>query len=201
MKLFKFPVNVTISLIIGGLIGFFSIIPDTFFPLLSLNHNKVAQGEIWRLITGNFVHFGWAHSLMNLAAFTIFAFAFAGVFSVARFVGLILFCCTAVGSGIYYLNPEYEVYAGLSGAIHGFFVAGLLANKHHKVWLNGVFIAVLFGKVLMEHQANYQATELQSLLPVAVAYDAHLYGAIAGLVYGAANLVADIFFHRKKINR
>lgn len=198
MKLFKFPTNVTISLIIGGLIAVFATFPDTFFPLLSLDRSKLAQNEAWRVVTSNFVHFGWAHSLMNLAAFMIFATALANVFSITRFIALILFCCTAVGVGIYYLNPQYEIYAGLSGAIHGFFVAGLLANKRHAYWLNGVFMAALFGKVMWEHQADYQTTELQSLLPVAVAYDAHLYGALAGLAFGIGSLVVDKYFPKQK---
>lgn len=197
MKLFKFPTNVTISLIVGGLIVIFALFPDTFFLALNLEASKVTQGDVWRLFTGNFVHFGWAHSLMNLAAFMIFAFALANVFSVARFIGLILFCCTTVGAGIYFLNPEYATYAGLSGAIHGFFVAGLLANKRHAFWLNGVFIALLFGKVILEHQTNYQATELQSLLPVEVAYDAHLYGAIAGLIYGICHWVINKYIYKE----
>jgi rhomboid family GlyGly-CTERM serine protease len=191
MKLFKFTANVTISLIIGGLIAVFATFPDTFFPLLSLDRSKLAQGEAWRIITGNFVHFGWVHTLMNIAAFMIFAFALANAFSTARFITLILFCGAAVGVGVYCLNPEYEIYAGLSGAIHGFFVAGLLANKRHALWLNSIFIAVLFGKVLIEHRTNYHATELQSLLPVAVAYDAHLYGALAGLAFAVSNLALD----------
>jgi len=133
---------------------------------------------------------------MNMAAFAIFAFAFAQEFSTLRFAALVLFCCVAVGIGIYFLNPEYEVYAGLSGAIHGFFIAGLLLDKRHSFWLNGLLVAALFGKVLMEHLPGYQATELQSLLPVAVAYDAHLYGAIAGLVFGGSHLLLDNYFRQ-----
>lgn len=196
MKLFKFPANVTFSLIIGGLIAIFATFPDTFFPLLSLERSKVAQGEVWRILTSNFVHFGWAHSLMNLAAFMIFAFALSNAFSLARFTVLILCCSLAVGAGVYYLNPEYEVYAGLSGTIHGFFVAGLLVNKRHAYWMNGIFIAALFGKIFVEHQANYQATELQSLLPVAVAYDAHLYGALAGLIFGISDLIIHQYLRK-----
>jgi rhomboid family GlyGly-CTERM serine protease len=137
---------------------------------------------------------------MNLAAFSIFSAAFAKEFSGLRYVGLIVFCCLAVGFGVYTLNPEYEVYAGLSGAIHGFFIAGLLLNKRHVWWVNLIFVAALFGKIFMEHQPDYQATELQSLLPVAVAYDAHLYGALAGLVFGGACLLLD-FSRRETFNR
>ena len=169
----------------------FAATSSASFPILSLERNKVIAGEFWRLFTSNFVHFGWAHTLMNLAAFVICACALLYTFSVTRLLALILFCCIAVGTGVYFFNPEYETYAGLSGAIHGFMVAGLLLNKRHAFWLKGIFIALIFAKIIYEHQTNYQATELQALLPVAVAYDAHLYGALAGLVFGIGALVLD----------
>lgn len=191
MKLFKFPANPAVNLAIAGLMLIFAATSSISFPLLSLERNKVVAGEFWRLFTSNFVHFGWAHTLMNLAAFAICACALLPTFSLMRLLALIIFCCLAVGTGVYFLNPEYETYAGLSGAIHGFMVAGLLLNKRHVFWLNGIFIAAVFAKIIYEHQANYQATELQALLPVAVAYDAHLYGALAGLVFGISALIFD----------
>jgi rhomboid family GlyGly-CTERM serine protease len=191
MMPFKFSANMSISLFITLLIVFFAAFPDVFFPWLSLERNKVAQDEVWRILTSNFVHFGWAHTLMNLAAFLLCSLALFINFSAARLIALILFCSTAVGLSVYIFNPEYETYAGLSGAIHGFIIAGLLLNKRHTYWLNGLFIALAFGKIIYEHQANYHATELQALLPVAVAYDAHLYGALAGLLFGAIALIID----------
>lgn len=187
----KFSANTYISACITLTIFLFAAFPDLFFPWLSLERNKVAQHEYWRIITSNFVHFGWAHTLMNLAAFLLFALALLNNFSATRLIGLVLFCCIAVGLGVYAFNPEYETYAGLSGAIHGFIIAGLLLNKRHTYWINGLFIVLTFGKIFYEHQASYQATELQSLLPVAVAYDAHLYGALAGLLFGAIALTID----------
>lgn len=196
--IFTYP-TLAISLALATITFLFACFPDIFFPLLSLERAKLEQGELWRLLTCNFVHFGWPHSLMNLAAFGIFSAAFAKDFSGLRYVGLIAFCCLAVGMGVYTLNPEYEVYAGLSGAIHGFFVAGLLLNRRNAWWVNLLLAAALFGKIVMEHQPGYQVTELQSLLPVAVAYDAHLYGALAGLVFGGGCLLLDV--SRQKSNR
>lgn len=194
----KFP-NLIISVAVGVATLILACIPNIFFPLLSLERTNLEDGEFWRLLTCNFVHFGWTHSFMNLAAFGIFSAAFASELSGLRYIGLILFCCLAVGIGVYTLNPEYEVYAGLSGAIHGFFVAGLLLNRRHAWWVNLILVTALFGKIFVEHQPDYRATELQSLLPVAVAYDAHLYGALAGLVFGGGCLLLD-FNHRKKTN-
>ncbi len=183
MKLFNFPASFAINLIVGAIIIFFAS-ADKLFPLLSLTRVQVAQGELWRLVTSNFVHFGWPHTLMNLAAFLLCALALLNSFPARQLLGLIFCCCLSVGLGVYYFNPEYGTYAGLSGAIHGFIVAGLLRNKHHPAWLNAILIGLVFVKIIYEHRPDYQATYLQTLMPVPVAYDAHLYGAITGLVFG-----------------
>ena len=187
----KISSNTVVSLFVSVVILICATFSDNTFPLLSLERAKVADGELWRIFSSNFVHFGWAHTLMNLAAFLIAVFILIDSISPARFIGLITVCCFSVGVGIYYLNPEYAVYAGLSGSIHGFLIAGLMLNKRHVYWVNGIFIVLIFGKIFYEHQTDYQATELQSLLPVPVAYDAHLYGAIAGLVFGVLALLID----------
>lgn len=157
----------------------------------SLTRPEIARGEWWRFISCNFAHFGWAHTLMNLAAFLLCSLAFLKNFSVNRFLLLMLTCCLAVSLGVYYLNPEYETYAGLSGAIHGLIIAGLILNKRHAYWINGAIIALVLAKIINEHRTDYQTTELQEMIPVAVAYDAHLYGALAGLIFGIICWVYD----------
>lgn len=196
MKLLNFPANLSINLIIVGALLVFACASNILFPILSLDRTQVEQGELWRLFTSNFVHFGWPHALMNLAAFLLCALALLNSFPVRQLLGLILLCCLSVGLGVYYLNPEYGTYAGLSGAIHGFIVAGLMRNKRHPMWLNAILIALVFVKIIYEHQPDYQATQLQTLMPVPVAYDAHMYGAIAGFCFGLAHLLI-IWLKRK----
>lgn len=189
MKSSNLSPSAIINLSIALTLLVFAAADATLFPLLSLSRTQVAAGEVWRLFSCNFVHFGWPHSLMNLAAFALCALALLNSFSTRQLLGLIVFCCLGVGVGVYYFNPEYATYAGLSGAIHGFIVAGLMRNKRHHYWLNAILIAAIFAKIIHEHQPAYQATQLQTLLPVPVAYDAHLYGAIAGLVFGLGHWV------------
>jgi rhomboid family GlyGly-CTERM serine protease len=187
MKLFNSSASLALNISVVGLIVIFAAATDALFPLLSLVRVQVEQGEFWRLFTSNFVHFGWPHALMNLAAFILCALALLNNIPVKQLLGLIVFCCLSVGVGVYYLSPEYGTYAGLSGAIHGFIIAGLMRNKRHPYWLNAIFIALVFAKIIYEHQPDYQATHLQTLMPVPVAYDAHMYGAIAGLFFGLSH--------------
>ncbi len=189
MTFFRLTPSLYLTLALAVVMLVFSAVAEFIFPLLSLDRTQVAQGQYWRLLTANFVHFGWAHTLMNLGAFLLCSFALLSEFSIKAFTALIVSCCLVVGICIYAFNPEYETYAGLSGALHGFIVAGVLVNKRHKFWINGVLIALVFAKVINENSPGYQSNELQNLLPVAVAYSAHLYGALAGLAFGLIHLL------------
>ncbi len=164
-----------------------SLFEQPVFYLLSLEPEKISQGEIWRLLTANFVHFGRIHTVMNCAALLLCTLAFFTEDSLKQFSLLLLWCCAAVGIGIYLFNPEYSPYAGLSGAIHGLMVAGLLQTRSYPLWIRIIALIAVAAKLAHENSANYEATDLQALLPVAVAVESHLYGAIAGLTFAGAD--------------
>lgn len=166
------------------------------FGTLSLEPAKVSTGEVWRLLTGNFVHFGWLHTCMNAAALLLCVLAFFAEYSLKKFSLLLLWCSASVGVGIYLFNPEYSPYAGLSGAIHGLIVAGLLQTRAYPMWIRVIALGLVTAKLIQENSAGYEATDLQALLPVAVAVESHIYGALAGLVF----VGSDFFLQRFKRN-
>ena len=188
--------SIYLSLGLATLMLFFSALQNAIFPALVLERNEVFSGEYWRLLTGNFVHFGWAHTLMNVTAFLLCSIALLDKLSIAKYCALLIWCCLIVGGGIFHLNLEYGTYAGLSGAIHGLIVAGLLLSKQHSLWIRVIALGLLVAKLMQEQSPNYTATDLQTLVPVPVAVDAHLYGAIAGLVFVLIDYVIT-YFSRK----
>jgi rhomboid family GlyGly-CTERM serine protease len=175
----SFYLCITLSI----LMIFLTALENPLFPLLSLEAIKVSAGEYWRLLTANLVHFGWVHTLMNAAALLLCVLAFFTEYALKKFSLLLLWCCASVGVGIYLFNPEYSPYAGLSGAIHGLIVAGLLLTRVYPVWIRVIALGLVVAKLVQENSAGYEATDLQALLPVAVAVESHLYGAVAGLVF------------------
>ena len=170
-----------------------TLLEQSLFTFLSLEPTKVADGEVWRLLTGNIVHFGWLHTLMNAAALLLCALAFFTEYSFKKFSLLLLWCCAGVGVGIYLFNPEYSPYAGLSGAIHGLIVTGLILTRAYPLWIRVLALGLVVVKIVQENSAGYEATDLQALLPVAVAVESHLYGAIAGLVFAGADWLFQRF--------
>ena len=181
-------------LILSALMLCLTAMDAIVFDALSLAPTKVSAGEYWRLLTGNLVHFGWLHTLTNAAALLLCVLAFFADYSLKKFSLLLLWCGASVGVGIYIFNPEYSPYAGLSGAIHGLIVAGLLLTRGYPVWIRVIALGLVTAKLIQENSAGYEATDLQALLPVAVAVESHLYGALAGLVFAGS----DYFLQRLK---
>lgn len=176
-------------LLLAGLMLLLTACETSLFPLLNLYADRVQEGEIWRLFTANLVHFGWIHTLINLAALVLSFLAFFSDMSPTRWLTLVLWCCLGVGVGIAVWHPEYAPYAGFSGALHGLVVAGLLQTTGFPAWLRLGALALVAAKLLHEHSPAYEATDLQQLIPAAVAVESHAYGALAGAIFVALEVL------------
>lgn len=177
--------SIIMTLSLSVLMFVFWLLGETMETTLEFSRTAITQGEYGRIFTGNFVHYGFAHLIMNLAAFILVGFSLLRDFSVKNYVALFIVCALFVGWGILLRNPDLFFYRGLSGILHGLIVAGLLLNKFRNPWFSYLCLGLVFAKIIHEHQANFHENQLQELLPVMVAVDSHLYGAIAGLCYSA----------------
>lgn len=112
------------------------------------DRTAIAQGEWWRLYTGNLVHFGLGHLAWNLVALLV-----AGIWlerqrpGLAR--GFMVSAPAAIGLALWLTRPELAVYAGLSGAVTG--LAALLAlclmqrPGVERVW-GGMLLVMILAK-------------------------------------------------------
>jgi rhomboid family GlyGly-CTERM serine protease len=189
------PISI-VFIFIGAAIILLAAFEQHLFSWLCLESTKVSEGQLWRLITGNFVHFGWAHTAMNLLAFLLCTFAFFSDYSTKIFLLLILTCSLFVGLCIFFLNPEYTIYAGLSGVIHGLLIYGILASTHYPKWIQLSALILIGGKLIHENMPGYEATDLQNLIPAAVAVESHVYGAIGGFVFFILHRLHQRSYHR-----
>ncbi len=148
----------------------------------------VEKKEYWRWLTSSLVHFGWAHSLMNITGFLLVTWALFYQVSIFRFACLLVFCILVIGIAMPIVS-EIRYYAGLSGAIHGLLIAGSVYAVDHAIWKRALVILITLGKVIHEQLPGYQANDLQALMPVPVAVDAHLLGLIAGFIFVAIDKI------------
>jgi len=175
-----------ITLLVLGL----SLLDKTHFDLLTTSPRIMSHHEYWRWLTSNFVHFGWAHSIVDALGFALVSIVFFYSISTKRYLGLLLFCCLAVGIFISILSPDILYYAGLSGAIHGLLIAGCFYATHFPLWKRLIILIITIGKILQEQLPGYDINPVANIMPVPIAIDAHLIGAIAGLLF----FLLDTFF-------
>ena len=135
-------------------------------------------GEGWRLLSAHFVHLDLEHAVLNSLGVVLMWALFARDYRPGRWLTIYLGSALAVGAGLWFFSPEIEWYVGASGALHGVMTAGTLAHLRRgdlDGWILAAFIVV---KLTYEQYVGALPFEEQSLTVV----DAHLYGAIGGVV-------------------
>jgi len=145
---------------------------------LSFDRSALAGGEWWRLLTAHFVHLDAEHAFLNGLGVVLMWALFARDYSPWRWAAIYSGSALAVSVGLWVGNPELQWYVGASGALHGVMTAGTIAHLRRRDldgWILAVFIV---AKLAYEQYAG--------ALPFAgtssTIVDAHLYGAIGGVV-------------------
>lgn len=189
MKKNHLTLSLWLTLGLGGLMVLLGLFPSMTEPLLQFDRARVVQGEWWRLLSGQLVHYGIYHLAMNVAALLLCGYVLLRDLSLPSYASLLLITAVGVGLGIQTLSPDLDFYAGLSGVLHGLIVAGLLLGLREAPIFNGIALLLLVGKLVQEQSADFDTSH--ALLPVPVAVDAHAYGAVAGLIFALVLLLIN----------
>jgi len=141
----------------------------------------IQSGELWRLITGHFVHLGGAHFALNAAGLGLVWYLVGSAFDWRRWLIIAAVCLLAMDLGFWFLNPPIGWYVGLSGLLHGFLAAGLAERLRKPEAETLLLAALLIGKLVWEQLSGpLPGSEGTAGGPVVV--DAHLFGAIGGVL-------------------
>ncbi len=158
---------------------------------LLFDRGAIAAGEVWRLLTGHFVHADLAHLGWNLAALLPLGILLelkAGCRGWA-WAGLFLIGVLAVDAWLLAAEPDLAVYCGLSGVLNALFGAlALLLWRQRGQLLFLVAVLCDLAKIVLE------AAEGGALLPTsswASVPGAHLAGLAAGLAFVLALAASD----------
>jgi rhomboid family GlyGly-CTERM serine protease len=149
--------------------------------LLRYERDAVLDGELWRVVSGHWVHLSPTHALLNLLGLALMQLALGSLMRPWRSLGVLLACQLGVGLGLMVFSPEAGWYVGLSGALHGYIVALVFMSPPVALLpAVGVPLAVA-GKVAWELLSG-PSPALESLVGGPVLTVAHLYGAGTGAV-------------------
>ncbi len=85
---------------------------------------NIGEGQVWRLITPSFLHFGFRHFLFNMLALASFGGVIEFRKGTLRFIGLVI--VTSIASNVcQYLadsrHPEFSIFGGMSGVGYALF--------------------------------------------------------------------------------
>ncbi|MDX2370327.1 MAG: rhombosortase [Colwellia sp.] len=154
----------------------------SFTQALVYQKKLITQGEIWRLFSGHILHTNGYHLLLNLAALFMLWALHGRFYSIKNYTLLFLFCSLATSVGTYYFDPTLIQYVGLSGVLHGVFVFGALMDIKAKDKTGYLLFLGVWLKIAYE-QFYGASADVSNLIEASVAVNAHLWGALGGLLF------------------
>ncbi len=164
-----------------ALVVLLSLSGEKFTAALRYERDAVLAGQYWRLLTAHLVHGRVEHLLLNLAGLVVIAVLFARDFRPLQWLAIGLISTIAIDIGFVWFEPQLQWYVGLSGVLHGLLGAGAVTWwRHESKPLALALSAILVGKLTWEQ--THGALPFSGDLPVVV--NAHLYGAIGGVIAG-----------------
>lgn len=154
------------------------IIDESVHHLLNYNTLLITDGEYWRTISGHLLHTNFYHLCLNLGGLFLLWALHGEYYRPAMLLGLFLSIAATISLTML-LFSDIALYVGLSGVIHGLFVWGVIQDIKYKDPTGWLLLVAIIAKIVHEQIAGGDA-HTAMLIEANVAFDAHLFGAIAG---------------------
>jgi membrane associated rhomboid family serine protease len=178
----QFPVASTIFVLtlITTIMAFSN---ETLYGKLMLHPYSVSKGKyLYTIITSGLIHKDWMHLAFNMLSFYFFAFQLEGIighwqFAVLYVLSLIL---SDIPSIVKHKNDFWYHSLGASGAISAVIFSYILFSPMSKMMIIPIPIpipAIIFGVLYLVY-CTYASKHSQD----AINHDAHLFGALSGLL-------------------
>ena len=148
---------------------------------LQYDRAAIAAGGWWRLLTAHAVHLDLHHLLLNELGLVLVWALFAGDFDAVDWLIIVFSAALAISSGLWWLSPAVGWYVGASGILHAMMAAGVARHMVSREWDRWILFGAGLFKLALE-QYQHHLGKGAALVVV----DAHIYGAAAGFLVGAA---------------
>ena len=130
----------TLSLAAVALIAY--IIPGSAPESWVFDRMAIEEGEIWRLVTGHWVHSDPSHALWNIAALVLLGLLFERCLQSFMLISLFVGTVT-VDAWLWWGDSSLAYYCGLSGVLNSLLIVGLV-----RFWQDYKHPLVLFTAML-----------------------------------------------------
>ncbi|HEX5765640.1 MAG TPA: rhombosortase [Woeseiaceae bacterium] len=152
---------------------------------LRYERQDIAEGELWRLVTGHFAHLGLSHMLLNIAGLALVWLLVGGAWMLWQWAFITFISLAFIDLGFWFLDPGLNWYVGLSGLLHSMLVAGIVGRIRDAPGESLALGAIVLAKIAWEQLAG-PLPGSESSAGGAVVVNAHLYGAMAGIIAAGA---------------
>lgn len=157
----------------------------------------ILSGQVWRLLTGNWVHFSASHLAYDVLAFGLAGFIIEG--QGKHGLGLVcLVSAATIGIGLLVLEPEMQRYGGLSGvasAAIAYLALGGLGEKGRWRWMCWSVLVLLSGKIALETATGRAMFVAPANDNVAAVPLSHTLGVLSALLVRVGTRVKGAAFH------
>lgn len=152
----------------------------------------------WRCWTAHWVHVGWIHFVLNAMAFACLPFIFPHIKN-RYLVSLLWILPACISLSFFYFYPQIEAYAGLSGVLHGLYIAAAIYFLKFKNERNfSVLVIVLvIAKIVWENFIG--SLQTSQLIGSPVLIEAHFIGALWGALLAIIWLILEKY-NQKSLN-
>lgn len=168
-----------ITIVAAFVLFFLGSVAESHLPF---SRSGVENGEWWRFITGNWLHSNVYHLLLNCAGVFLLWALHGDYYRTSQYFLMLTLYSLMVTVCLYHYDPSMTSYVGLSGALHGLFTWGALQDIKSKTKGGWLLLIGVWLKIIHE-QFSAPNESLASLIDARVAIDAHLYGAMAGMLW------------------
>jgi rhomboid family GlyGly-CTERM serine protease len=163
---------------------------------LRYERTGIAEGELWRLVTGHFTHLGMTHLILNIAGLAVVWLLVGSGYSLLNWIFVIAASLAVIDLCFWFLDPGLSWYVGMSGLLHALLVAGIVSRFRDAAGESLALAAIIAVKIAWEQLAGpLPGSELSAGGPVVV--NAHLYGVVAGIL--AAGVLHAVALRRTSI--
>lgn len=156
------------------------LLPEIRLLQLTFERLAIAEGEYWRLLSGQFVHFSWGHLWLNIAGIWVMYLLYAEHAPSWRYPLVVCVLALASNLGMYFFAPEIEAYVGFSGVLYGLFAWGAVIDIHKGVKLGWLLFIGVMIKVSWEYFIG--PVQLGAVTVSNLAVSAHFFGALGGVI-------------------
>ncbi len=156
---------------------------DSITQHLMYHQRSIADGQVWRIITGHLVHSNGWHLLLNITSLLLIGWLFSQHLDIRLWATVFLLSALMISLTYFWLAPQFQYYVGLSAVLYAIIIIGALFDLKQQPLIAIIILLVVTGRVIWQ-QFSGGVDELAELIGERVAVESHLFGIIIGYLQG-----------------